>query len=76
MNSILLQLEDIAVSEGYDPGSPEFGLRMLELRVSKCVELQNVSSCSTCDANDHCELSKSYLRGLAENMQQRTKKKP
>lgn len=55
-SSVVEQIIESVKFEGFKEGTPEFGRRKTQLHVMKCQELRGLSSCTQCDAADHCSL--------------------
>jgi hypothetical protein len=62
MHDTLQKLREQAEDEGYEPGTPKYEYRYLELRVERCRELQEVTLCTDCRAFDACQIGKDYAR--------------
>ena len=62
---ILRKLHEQAEDEGFEPGTPKFEYRFLELRVQRCREMQGLTLCTDCKANDACQFGREYARKKA-----------
>jgi hypothetical protein len=62
LEPVLVRLRYQVEDEGYEEGTPAFEQRLLALRVGKCQEMQNVTTCQECRAFDSCEMAHEYLR--------------
>jgi hypothetical protein len=62
MRDILQRLRSQAEDEGFEAGTPKYEFRLLELRVERCRELQEVTLCSECKAFESCNFGKDYAR--------------
>ena len=65
MRDVLTKLREQAEDEGYEPGTPRYEYRYLELRVERCREMQDVTLCTDCKAFDACQISKDYAQKKA-----------
>jgi hypothetical protein len=62
----LMEILDQIHNEGYRPGTPQFDFILRKRKVERCQDMRRITACQTCNAYDHCELLKSYMRDLAE----------
>ena len=60
--TIIGQLKQLAVLEGFEEDTEPFEKRMRQLKVVRCREMRAVSTCQECKAFDYCELSKQVMR--------------
>jgi hypothetical protein len=59
-------LDDIigTVEASFESGTPEYEAELRRLKVSKCMEMQDVESCTGCIRFGDCELRIAYWRDL------------
>ena len=59
-------LDDIigTAEASFDAGTPEYEMELRRLKVSKCMEMQGVESCTGCLRFGECELRIAHWRDL------------
>jgi hypothetical protein len=69
-----VEILDRMYAEGFKPGNPEFDTAFVARKVTKCQELQQVSSCQLCKYFDHCEMAKAHLINVKYGNKQQAEK--
>jgi len=65
MSRIIDDLVDQIELLGFTPGTPEFDRELRKEQVNRCMEIQEVPSCTECARFTYCNLRLAYWRDIA-----------